>query len=168
MTKYNWILSIYSLLHFVAFFHVASLFSKGVDNKKDGVDNENALELTNSTVFHRGRQWKSSRAGQQNNFFTFQPDFNIENHPKMQQNILLHSSMIIDHAWHSGLNLIFCCRKSVLNRVWFRPLSNKLQTLECLRGEIIPYIKSGKCWDPFPPICLTYFLSNMIWILDNM
>ena len=44
------------LLHFVAFFHVASLFPTGVDNKKVGVDNEKALELTNSTVFHRGRQ----------------------------------------------------------------------------------------------------------------
>ena len=44
------------LLHFVAFFHVVSLFSAGVDNKKVGVDNEKALELTNSTVFHRGRQ----------------------------------------------------------------------------------------------------------------
>ena len=28
------------LLHFVAFFHVASLFSRGVDNKKVGIDNE--------------------------------------------------------------------------------------------------------------------------------
>ena len=37
------------LLHFVAFSHVASLFSTGVDNEK-------ALELTNSTVFHRDRQ----------------------------------------------------------------------------------------------------------------
>jgi len=44
------------LLHFVAFFHVASLFSTGVENKKVGVDNKKALELTNSTVFHRGRQ----------------------------------------------------------------------------------------------------------------
>ena len=44
------------LLHFVAFFHVASLFSTGVDNEKVGVDNEKALELTNSTVFHRGTQ----------------------------------------------------------------------------------------------------------------
>ena len=44
------------LLHFVAFFHVASLFSTGVDNEKVGVDNEKALELRNSTVFHRGRQ----------------------------------------------------------------------------------------------------------------
>ena len=44
------------LLHFVAFFHVASLFSTGVDNEKGGVDNKKALELTNSTVFHRGRQ----------------------------------------------------------------------------------------------------------------
>merc|ERR1711935_1309875 len=66
------------LLHFVAFFHVASLFSTGVDNKKVGVDNEKALELTNSTVFHRGRQLKSSRAGKQNIFFIFQPDFNIQ------------------------------------------------------------------------------------------
>ena len=44
------------LLHFVAFFHVALLLSTGVDNEKVGVDNEKALELTNSTVFHRGRQ----------------------------------------------------------------------------------------------------------------
>ena len=71
-----------SLLHFVAFFHVASLFSTGVDNKKVGVDNENALELTNSTVFHRGRQRKSSRAGKQNNFFIFQPAINKEISPK--------------------------------------------------------------------------------------
>ena len=70
------------LLHFVAFFHVASLFSTGVDNKKVGVDNEKALELTNSTVFHRGRQQKSSRAGQQNIFFIFEPDFNEEISPK--------------------------------------------------------------------------------------
>ena len=39
-------------MHFVAFFHVASLLSTGVDNEKVGVDNEKALELTNSTVFH--------------------------------------------------------------------------------------------------------------------
>ena len=39
------------LLHFVAFFHVASLFSTGVDNKKVGVDNEKALELDNRIVF---------------------------------------------------------------------------------------------------------------------
>ena len=70
------------LLHFVAFFHVASLFSIGVDNKKVGVDNEKALELTNSTVFHRGRQQKSSRAGQQNNFFIFQPNFIVQISPK--------------------------------------------------------------------------------------
>ena len=72
-----------NLLHFVAFFHVASLFSTGVDNKKVGVDNEKALELTNSTVFQRSRQQKSSRAGQQNIFFfIFQPDFNVEISPK--------------------------------------------------------------------------------------
>ena len=41
------------LLHFVAFFHVASLLSTGVDNEKD-------LELDN----------------------IFQPDFNIEISPK--------------------------------------------------------------------------------------
>ena len=70
------------LLHFVVFFRVTSLFSTGVDNKKVGVGNEKALELTNSTVFHRGRQRKISRAGQQNIFFIFQPDFNIEISPK--------------------------------------------------------------------------------------
>ena len=49
------------LLHFVAFFHVASLLSTGVDNKKSielttalffiGVDNEKALELDNRINF---------------------------------------------------------------------------------------------------------------------
>ena len=47
---------LFFLLHFVAFFHIASLFSTGVDNRKVEVDNEKPLELTNSTVFHRGRQ----------------------------------------------------------------------------------------------------------------
>ena len=71
-----------ALLHFVAFFHVASLFLYRVDNRKGGVDNKKALELTNSTVFHRGRQRKSSRAGKQNNFFIFQPAINKEISPK--------------------------------------------------------------------------------------
>ena len=53
-----------------------------VDNRKVGVDNKKALELTNSTVFHRGRQRKSSRAGKQNNFFIFQPAINKEISPK--------------------------------------------------------------------------------------
>ena len=44
------------LLHFVAFFYVVSLLSTGVDNEKVGVGNEKAVELTNSTVFDRGRQ----------------------------------------------------------------------------------------------------------------
>ena len=39
------------LLHFVAFFHVASLFSTGVDNEKVGVDKEKALELDNRIIF---------------------------------------------------------------------------------------------------------------------
>ena len=54
----------YLLLHFVAFFHVASLLSTGVDKEKMGVDNEKALELDNRI------------------FFIFQPDFNIEISPK--------------------------------------------------------------------------------------
>ena len=59
-----------TLLHFVAFFHVASLFSTGVDNKKGGVDNEKALELENRF------------------FFIFQPDFNKETSPKTATNYL--------------------------------------------------------------------------------
>ena len=39
------------LLHFVAFFHVASLLSTGVDNEKVEVDNKKALELDNSIIF---------------------------------------------------------------------------------------------------------------------
>ena len=52
-TKVNWeyifprksVLEKLILLYFVAFFHVASLLSTGVDNEKVGVDNEKALEL---------------------------------------------------------------------------------------------------------------------------
>ena len=58
-----------------------TVFHKGRQQKSGG-NNKKALELTNSTVFHRGRQQKSSRAGQQNNFFIFQPDFNVEISPK--------------------------------------------------------------------------------------
>ena len=54
-----------NLLHFVAFFHVASLSSTGIDNKKVGVDNEKALELDNRIFFS----------------YLFQPDFNIEISP---------------------------------------------------------------------------------------
>ena len=39
------------LLHFVAFFQVASLLSTGVDSEKVGVDNEKALELDNKIFF---------------------------------------------------------------------------------------------------------------------
>ena len=38
-----------------------------------------------STVFHRGKQWKRSTAGQQNDFFILQPDFNVEISPKNVQ-----------------------------------------------------------------------------------
>ena len=86
--KINQIISML-LLHFVAFFRVASLLSIGVDNWKVGadnrkveVDNKKALELDNSTVFHRGRQQKSSRARQQNIFFRVWPHFSIKKSPK--------------------------------------------------------------------------------------
>ena len=70
-----------------------------------GVDNEKALELTNSTVFRD----KRSRAEQQNNFFILQPDCNIEISPK---NTTKHSVALgHDHAKHSGLNSTFCCVK---------------------------------------------------------
>ena len=39
------------LLHFLAFFYVASLLSTGVDNEKVGVDNEKAVELNNRIIF---------------------------------------------------------------------------------------------------------------------
>ena len=54
-----------NLLHFVAFFHVASLLFTEVDNEKVGADNEKALELNNRTFF-----------------FIFQQDFNTEIPPK--------------------------------------------------------------------------------------
>ena len=39
------------LLHFVAFFHVASLLSTGVDNEKVNADNEKTLELDKRIFF---------------------------------------------------------------------------------------------------------------------
>ena len=82
------------MLHFVAFFWVASLLSievnnrkVGADNRKVGVDNKTALELDNRIIC---------------------ANFSIKNHPKVQQNILLHSSMITPDI---GLNSIFCCLK---------------------------------------------------------
>jgi hypothetical protein len=62
-------------LHFVAFFHVASLFSTGVDNEK-------ALELTNGTVFQGVDNEKALEPDNRIIFFIFQSDFNIEISPK--------------------------------------------------------------------------------------
>ena len=70
------------MLHFVAFLHVASLLSTGVDNEKVGVENENALELTNSTVFHKVDNEKALELYNSIIFFIFQPDFNLEMSPK--------------------------------------------------------------------------------------
>ena len=57
-----------TLLHFVAFSGVASLFVIGVDNRKVGVDNKNRW----------GRQHKSSRADKWNNFLIIWPHFSIK------------------------------------------------------------------------------------------
>ena len=69
MTRYNnsYHGIYFSLLHFVAFFHVDSLFYKGVDTRQQKSGD---------------RQWKSSRAGQQNIIFILQPDFNVKLSPK--------------------------------------------------------------------------------------
>jgi hypothetical protein len=78
-----------------------------------GVDNEKALELTNSTVFHRDRQWKSSKAGQQNISFIFQPMY-VEILP---QKCNKTSFCIV--AWSCQtfwFKLIFCCLK--MNQFW--------------------------------------------------
>ena len=126
-----------NLLHFVAFFHVASLFSTGVDNKKVGVDNEKALELTNSTVFHRGRQQKSSRAGQQNIFFHISAWFQCRN---ITQKCNKTSCCIV--AWSRQtfwfkLNFLLPKNESVLNILvyfleQFQRFSRGLQPLENL------------------------------------
>jgi hypothetical protein len=75
-----------------------------------GVDNEKTLELTNSTVFHRGRQLKSSRAGQQNiYFFRFQPDRNL---PKMQSCCIVAGSC---QTFWFKLDFLLPNNESVLN-----------------------------------------------------
>ena len=82
------------LLHFVAFFHVASLFSTEVDNKKGEVDNEKALELTNSTTFIGVDNEKALELGNKI-FFSYFSLISIKKyHQKMQHNILLLSGMI--------------------------------------------------------------------------
>ena len=60
-------------------------------------------------VFHRGRQLKSSRAGQKNIFFIFQHDFKVEISPKNATKYPV--AYWHNHAKHSGLNSIFCCLK---------------------------------------------------------
>ena len=52
------VVKVKTLLHFVAFFHVASLFSTEVDNKKGGVDNV-ALQERDSL----GNSWRHSLYG---------------------------------------------------------------------------------------------------------
>ena len=50
-------------------------------------------------VFHKGRQLRSFRVGQQHlDFFVFQPHLDEKYHPKLQQNILLHSGMIMTNS----------------------------------------------------------------------
>ena len=44
-------LKAFFLSHFVAFFHVASLLSKGVDNEKVGVDNEKSSRAVKQHCF---------------------------------------------------------------------------------------------------------------------
>ena len=43
-----------------------------------GADNKKAQQMDNSTVYHRDRQQKSSRAGQQNSLIIFWPHFSIK------------------------------------------------------------------------------------------
>ena len=74
----------YNLLHFVAFFHVASLFSTGVDNKKVG------------QTMKKLQSWTTEYSD-----IEISPK-NATKHPVAQWH---------DHAKHSGLNSIFCCLK---------------------------------------------------------
>ena len=125
------------LLHFLAFFHVASLLSTRVTTKKMGVDNEKAIELTNSTVFYRGRQWKSSRDGQQNVFFHISAWFQYRN---ITHKCNKTSCCIV--AWSrqtfwSKLNFLLPKNESVLNILvyfleQFQRFSRGLQPLENL------------------------------------
>ena len=71
-----------SLLHFVAFFHVASLLSTGVDNQKVGLDNEKGLELTTALFFIGVDNEKALDLDNRIFFFIFESDFNIEISPK--------------------------------------------------------------------------------------
>ena len=126
-----------SLLHFVAFFHVASLLSTGVDKEK-------ALELTNSTVFHRGRQWKSSRAGQHNIFFSYFRLISIwKCHPKCNKTSCCIVVWSRQTFWFK-LNFLLPKNESVLNILvylnWFH-----LQTTRkfCWQPEISGWIQAS-------------------------
>ena len=83
------------VLNFVAFcsFFPGSLIvvhwnrqlKSGRRHQKSGVTHKKALELDNSTVFHKGKKQKSYRARQQNNFLIIWPHFSTKDFPKMQQ-----------------------------------------------------------------------------------
>ena len=66
------------MLHFVAFFHIASLLSTGVDNKKVQVDNEKSYRADKQHRFPIGVDIEKALELDNIVFFTFLSDFNIE------------------------------------------------------------------------------------------
>ena len=75
---YNRIVN-FSFVAFCSFFFPGSLsiFYKARQLKSGNRQLKSSVVLDKSTVFHRGRQQKSSRARQQNSFFKFWPHFSI-------------------------------------------------------------------------------------------
>ena len=88
------------LLHFVAFFHVASMFSTGVDNEKVRVDNEKAKMFSTDFIFRKQENLVDNQKCQAgfrplcNRMFCciFGWYFYIEIRLKYEKNILLSSS----------------------------------------------------------------------------
>ena len=83
---------VFNFVAFCSFFpgsltvvHRNRQLKSGRRHQKSGVRQKKALELDNSTVFHKGKEQKSSRARQQNNFLIIWPHFITKDFPKMQQ-----------------------------------------------------------------------------------
>ena len=84
------------MLHFVAFFHVASLLSTRIEKEKVRVDNEKAVA---ALFFHR----VDNEKGQQNIFFIFQPDFNIKISPKNATKYYILLNCIPEYSYKSTM-----------------------------------------------------------------
>ena len=98
-----WMMILIIVFNFVAFcsFFPGSLtvvhrnrqLKSGRRHQKSGVRQKKVLELDNSTVFHKGKKQKSSRARHQNDFLIIWPHFSTKDFPKCNKLLLSTTNM---------------------------------------------------------------------------